>query len=68
MGEQNTGCAHFTQLLPIVIERKYQCAVERKIPILKPSWIIDTFELWQRGDDFDFDTVGSSLYFLPPLR
>ncbi|KAI0256238.1 hypothetical protein BJV78DRAFT_448279 [Lactifluus subvellereus] len=35
---------------------KYWCAVERKIPILKSSWILDTFEIWQRGDDFDFDT------------
>ncbi|KAI9446925.1 hypothetical protein F5148DRAFT_1253136 [Russula earlei] len=34
---------------------KYWCAVERKIPILKPSWVLDTFEIWQRGDDFDFD-------------
>lgn len=34
---------------------KYWCAVERKIPILKPSWILDSFEIWQRGDDFDFD-------------
>ncbi|KAI0302600.1 hypothetical protein BC826DRAFT_985156 [Russula brevipes] len=34
---------------------KYWCAAERKIPILKPSWILDTFDIWQRGDDFDFD-------------
>jgi DNA replication regulator DPB11 len=45
----------------------YQCAVERKIPILKPSWILDTFEIWQRGDDFDFDTVRFTLsFFLCP--
>jgi hypothetical protein len=22
-----------------------------------PSWILDTFETWQRGDDFDFAAV-----------
>ncbi|KAF8271324.1 hypothetical protein EI94DRAFT_1720928 [Lactarius quietus] len=32
----------------------WYCAVERKIPILMPSWIRDTFEIWQKGDDFDF--------------
>ncbi|KAI0035513.1 hypothetical protein K488DRAFT_43095, partial [Vararia minispora EC-137] len=34
---------------------KYLCAVERKIPILKPSWILDNFEIWLRGDFFDFE-------------
>jgi DNA replication regulator DPB11 len=42
-----------------------QCAVERKIPILKPSWILDTFDIWQRGDDFDFDTVRFTPSVLP---
>ncbi|KAI0050525.1 hypothetical protein FA95DRAFT_1593917 [Auriscalpium vulgare] len=34
---------------------KYLCALERNIPILKPSWILDNFEIWQKGDDFDFE-------------
>ncbi|KAI0318602.1 hypothetical protein OF83DRAFT_929396 [Amylostereum chailletii] len=33
---------------------KYQCAVQRKIPIMKPSWILESFDIWQRGDDIDF--------------
>ncbi|KAH9978902.1 hypothetical protein BGW80DRAFT_703080 [Lactifluus volemus] len=45
---------------------KYWCAVERKIPILTPSWILDTFEIWQRGDDFDFDTKVEE-HRLPPF-
>ena len=43
---------------------QYKCAVERKIPILKPSWILDTFDIWQRGDDFDAENVR----FIPTLR
>ncbi|KDQ24788.1 hypothetical protein PLEOSDRAFT_1047578 [Pleurotus ostreatus PC15] len=32
---------------------KYMCAVERKIPILQPSWITECFQVWLRGDDVD---------------
>ncbi|KAF4614207.1 hypothetical protein D9613_008021 [Agrocybe pediades] len=34
---------------------KYGCALERKIPILKPTWITENYKIWLRGDDFDFD-------------
>ncbi|KAJ6531543.1 hypothetical protein B0H10DRAFT_2150634 [Mycena sp. CBHHK59/15] len=32
---------------------KYMCAIERKIPILLPSWIIESHRIWQHGDDVD---------------
>ncbi|KAF7331558.1 hypothetical protein MKEN_00035100 [Mycena kentingensis (nom. inval.)] len=32
---------------------KYQCALERRVPILKPSWILDSHAIWQHGDDVD---------------
>ncbi|KAJ6463033.1 hypothetical protein C8R47DRAFT_84724 [Mycena vitilis] len=32
---------------------KYQCALERKIPILSPSWITESHRIWQHGDDVD---------------
>ncbi|KAJ7062949.1 hypothetical protein C8F01DRAFT_1251743 [Mycena amicta] len=34
---------------------KYQCALERKIPILKPSWITESHRIWQHGDDVDLE-------------
>ncbi|CAK5276337.1 unnamed protein product [Mycena citricolor] len=34
---------------------KYQCALERKIPILQPSWILESHRIWQHGDDVDLD-------------
>ncbi|VDB87304.1 unnamed protein product, partial [Peniophora sp. CBMAI 1063] len=46
--------------------QKYQCAVERQIPILKPSWILDNHEIWLRGDMF---SVPESIeeHRLPPF-
>ncbi|KAJ7123099.1 hypothetical protein C8R44DRAFT_919020 [Mycena epipterygia] len=32
---------------------KYLCALERKIPILTPAWIIESHRIWQHGDDVD---------------
>ncbi|KAJ7656292.1 hypothetical protein DFH06DRAFT_468904 [Mycena polygramma] len=32
---------------------KYKCALERKIPILLPSWITESHRVWQQGDDVD---------------
>ncbi|KAJ7699622.1 hypothetical protein B0H17DRAFT_977678, partial [Mycena rosella] len=32
---------------------KYLCALERKIPILLPSWIVESHRIWQHGDDVD---------------
>ncbi|KAJ7226651.1 hypothetical protein B0H12DRAFT_241686 [Mycena haematopus] len=32
---------------------KYLCALERGIPILTPSWIIESHRIWQHGDDVD---------------
>ncbi|KAG6853350.1 hypothetical protein C0991_005081, partial [Blastosporella zonata] len=32
---------------------KYSCALERKIPILKPSWIMSCYQIWLRGDDVE---------------
>uniref|UniRef100_A0A0W0FKY3 BRCT domain-containing protein n=1 Tax=Moniliophthora roreri TaxID=221103 RepID=A0A0W0FKY3_MONRR len=32
---------------------KYMCALERKIPILKPEWITENYQIWLRGDDVD---------------
>ncbi|TFY58573.1 hypothetical protein EVG20_g8092, partial [Dentipellis fragilis] len=34
---------------------KYTCALSRQIPIMKPEWILDSFDIWQRGDDVDLD-------------
>ncbi|EIN03978.1 hypothetical protein PUNSTDRAFT_93421 [Punctularia strigosozonata HHB-11173 SS5] len=34
---------------------KYKCAVERKIPIMQPSWITTSYEIWLRGDDVDVE-------------
>ncbi|KAJ6530367.1 hypothetical protein DFH09DRAFT_1370743 [Mycena vulgaris] len=36
---------------------KYQCALERKIPILTPSWIVESHSIWQHGDDVDVEQV-----------
>ncbi|KIK60300.1 hypothetical protein GYMLUDRAFT_225798, partial [Collybiopsis luxurians FD-317 M1] len=30
---------------------KYQCALENKIPILKPDWVLSSYHIWLRGDD-----------------
>ncbi|KAF8151040.1 hypothetical protein B0H34DRAFT_160966 [Crassisporium funariophilum] len=35
---------------------KYMCALERKIPIVKPSWITENYQVWLRGDDVDIST------------
>ncbi|EGN99365.1 hypothetical protein SERLA73DRAFT_90716 [Serpula lacrymans var. lacrymans S7.3] len=32
---------------------KYMCAIERKIPIMRPEWIHDAYEVWLRGDDVE---------------
>ncbi|KAG1735309.1 uncharacterized protein EDB91DRAFT_1144813 [Suillus paluster] len=32
---------------------KYTCALERKIPIMRPEWITDAHQVWLRGDDVD---------------
>ncbi|KAF8193425.1 hypothetical protein BJ912DRAFT_241190 [Pholiota molesta] len=32
---------------------KYTCALERKIPIVKPSWITENYQIWLKGDDVD---------------
>ncbi|KJA25092.1 hypothetical protein HYPSUDRAFT_214141 [Hypholoma sublateritium FD-334 SS-4] len=32
---------------------KYMCALERKIPIVKPSWIMENYQIWLKGDDVD---------------
>ncbi|KAJ3755188.1 hypothetical protein EV360DRAFT_50183 [Lentinula raphanica] len=34
---------------------KYRCALEHKIPILQPSWITESYNVWLHGDDVDFD-------------
>ncbi|KAE9400377.1 hypothetical protein BT96DRAFT_650615 [Gymnopus androsaceus JB14] len=34
---------------------KYMCALDRKIPILKPSWITDSHHIWLHGDDVDLE-------------
>ena len=30
-----------------------QCALERKIPMLKTSWVTENYQVWLRGDDVD---------------
>ncbi|KAJ7047936.1 hypothetical protein C8F04DRAFT_1023030, partial [Mycena alexandri] len=45
---------------------KYQCALERKIPILLPSWIIESHRIWQHGDDVDL-VQSIALHRLPPF-
>ncbi|EPQ54267.1 hypothetical protein GLOTRDRAFT_78211 [Gloeophyllum trabeum ATCC 11539] len=34
---------------------KYHCAVQRKIPIMKPEWILDSYDIWLHGDDVDVE-------------
>jgi hypothetical protein len=34
-----------------------QCAVERKVIIMKPTWVLDNFDIWLRGDDFNLAEV-----------
>ncbi|KII84392.1 hypothetical protein PLICRDRAFT_179634 [Plicaturopsis crispa FD-325 SS-3] len=34
---------------------KYKCALARKIPILKPSWVTESHQIWLRGDDVDLE-------------
>ena len=34
-----------------------QCALENKIPIMHPSWITESHDIWLRGDEFDYDEV-----------
>ncbi|KAI0695513.1 hypothetical protein C8T65DRAFT_698690 [Cerioporus squamosus] len=32
---------------------KYRCALENRIPIMHPSWIIESHKVWLHGDDVD---------------
>ncbi|KAF8903729.1 hypothetical protein CPB84DRAFT_1746116 [Gymnopilus junonius] len=34
-----------------------KCALERKIPIMKPSWINESYQIWLRGDDVNVPKV-----------
>ncbi|KAK7436714.1 protein kinase activating protein dpb11 [Stygiomarasmius scandens] len=34
---------------------KYICALERKIPILNPSFVTESYQIWLRGDDVDME-------------
>lgn len=38
-----------------------QCAVQRKIPIMKASWIKDSYHTWLKGDDVNFAEVRLAL-------
>ena len=37
-----------------------QCALERKILIVKPTWIKENYQIWLRGDNVDAAKVGST--------
>ncbi|GLB44782.1 putative twin BRCT domain containing protein [Lyophyllum shimeji] len=55
-----TSTSAFTdRVTHLVAERhggaKYYCALERKIPILKPSWITESYQIWLRGDDVEVE-------------
>ncbi|KIK82227.1 hypothetical protein PAXRUDRAFT_832338 [Paxillus rubicundulus Ve08.2h10] len=43
---------------------KYMCALERKIPIMNPQWIMDAHAVWLRGDDAHLEE-GVSKHRLP---
>ncbi|KAI0648707.1 hypothetical protein C8Q79DRAFT_1007282 [Trametes meyenii] len=45
---------------------KYRCALGNRIPIMHPSWVIESHKVWLRGDDVD---VAESIeqYRLPPF-
>ena len=51
----------FHNMLRLFHDFLRQCALERKIPILKPSWITDSYQIWLRGDDIDLEAVCSLL-------
>ncbi|KAJ3473753.1 hypothetical protein NLI96_g12842 [Meripilus lineatus] len=36
---------------------KYRCALETRIPIMHPSWITESYNIWLKGDDVDFEEV-----------
>ncbi|KAJ7179690.1 hypothetical protein C8R46DRAFT_887718 [Mycena filopes] len=57
-----TSVSAFTDRVTHLIAKKhggakYLCALERKIPILLPSWIIESHRIWQHGDDVDLAKV-----------
>ena len=43
-----------------------QCALQTRIPIMRPSWIVESHKVWLRGDDVD---VAQSIkdHRLPPF-
>ena len=58
MEERNIWYAiseHFQLCLNVL-----QCALERKIPIVRPTWITENYQIWLRGDDVDVAKVGST--------
>jgi hypothetical protein len=49
-----------------------QCALERKIPIMRPEWITDAYEVWLRGDDVNLAEVSHAespiIHITPNIR
>ncbi|KAI0833823.1 hypothetical protein BC628DRAFT_1499098 [Trametes gibbosa] len=45
---------------------KYRCALESGIPIMHPSWIIESHKIWLKGDDVDV-AEGLDQFRLPPF-
>ncbi|KAG6919626.1 hypothetical protein DXG01_003490 [Tephrocybe rancida] len=41
------------------------CALERKIPILQPSWITESYQTWLKGDDVELGGEGITRHHLP---
>ncbi|KAI0788205.1 hypothetical protein C8Q74DRAFT_664413 [Fomes fomentarius] len=45
---------------------KYRCALESRIPIMHPSWIIESHKIWLHGDDVDVPQ-SIKMHRLPPF-
>lgn len=56
---QSTRYEHASLFAHLRTDICYQCALERKIPILLPSWVDESYEVWLRGDDVDLEKVSS---------
>lgn len=49
-------CSYMT-ITNVLFLTYYQCAVERKLPILTESWAKDIHDAWLKGEEIDLDKV-----------
>ncbi|KAG8932137.1 hypothetical protein FRC02_001610 [Tulasnella sp. 418] len=66
-----TSCSDFTDRVTHLIAQvpgsaKYNCALERGVQIMKPSWITSTYQNWLKGLDISLDETMAE-FRLPPF-